>query len=77
MSSFQAALAKPLFDAQQCFCLFIAPPRAALHAAIERRFDAMLAGGALDEVGALNQRKLDSALPIMRAHGVQYQSSRI
>ncbi|HZY11980.1 MAG TPA: tRNA (adenosine(37)-N6)-dimethylallyltransferase MiaA [Beijerinckiaceae bacterium] len=72
VSSFQGTLAKPLLDAQQCLCLFIAPPRAALHAAIERRFDAMLAGGALDEVEALKQRKLNSALPIMRAHGVPY-----
>ena len=32
----------------------------------------MLAGGALDEVGALAKRKLDPALPAMKAHGVPW-----
>jgi tRNA dimethylallyltransferase len=72
LASFQGARAKPLLDARQCLCLFLAQPRARLHAAIEQRFDAMLAGGALAEVDALRQRKLDPALPIMRAHGVPH-----
>ena len=72
LSSFQGARAKPLLDAKECVCLFITPPRAALHAAIDRRFDAMLAAGALDEVDALRRRKLDPALPVMRAHGVPH-----
>jgi tRNA dimethylallyltransferase len=72
LSSFQGTRAKPLVDAQQCLCLFVAPPRAALHAAIDTRFDEMLAAGALNEVDALKQRKLDPALPIMRAHGVPH-----
>jgi tRNA dimethylallyltransferase len=72
LSSFQGTRAKPLLEAQQCLCLFIAPPRAALHTAIDRRFDEMLAAGALDEVDALRQRNLDPALPIMRAHGVPH-----
>lgn len=46
------------------------PPREALRAAIARRFDAMLAGGALEEVRALGAQGLDPALPAMRAHGV-------
>ncbi len=48
----------------------IAPPRDALRAAAETRFDAMLAAGALDEVAALLRLQLDPALPAMRAHGV-------
>ena len=32
----------------------------------------MLAGGALDEVGALAARELDPALPAMKAHGVPW-----
>lgn len=40
----------------------IAPPRAVLHARIERRFDAMLADGLLDEVRALR------AMPALQAH---------
>ena len=46
------------------------PPRDALRAAIAARFDAMLAGGALEEVRALGALGLDPALPAMRAHGV-------
>ena len=50
--------------------LFLTPDRAALRETIDRRFDAMLAAGALDEVRALAGRGLDPALPVMRAHGV-------
>jgi tRNA dimethylallyltransferase len=39
-------------------------------AAIDARFDAMLAAGALDEVRALLAAGLSAELPIMRAHGV-------
>jgi tRNA dimethylallyltransferase len=46
------------------------PPRAELRAAIERRFGAMLQGGAVEEVRALVAQGLDPALPAMRAHGV-------
>jgi tRNA dimethylallyltransferase len=44
--------------------------RARLHARIAERFDAMLAGGLLDEVRALRQRgDLDPDLPALRAVG--------
>jgi tRNA dimethylallyltransferase len=46
------------------------PPRDALRAAIARRWDAMIAAGAVDEVRALLAQGLDPALPAMRAHGV-------
>ncbi len=49
-----------------------APSRTALRDAIDKRFDAMLGAGALEEVDALRRRKLDSALPVMRAHGVPH-----
>ncbi len=49
---------------------FLAPERADVHAAIDRRFEVMIAGGALDEVQQLGTRNLDPMLPIMRAHGV-------
>jgi len=52
--------------------LFLAPERAALNARIEARFDEMLREGALDEVAALAARRLDPALPAMRAHGVPH-----
>lgn len=50
--------------------LTLDPPRETLRTAIEARFGAMLAAGALEEVRALLARGLDAALPAMRAHGV-------
>jgi tRNA dimethylallyltransferase len=50
--------------------ILLDPPRDALRPAIEARFDAMLAEGALEEVRALLAQSLDPALPAMRAHGV-------
>jgi tRNA dimethylallyltransferase len=52
--------------------LFLAPERAPLNARIEARFDEMLNEGALNEVAALAARRLDPALPAMRAHGVPH-----
>lgn len=46
------------------------PPRQAVRAAIDARFLAMMAAGALEEVHALDALGLDPALPAMRAHGV-------
>lgn len=50
--------------------VLIDPPREALRAAIAARLDAMLEGGAIEEVRALVALGLDPALPAMRAHGV-------
>jgi tRNA dimethylallyltransferase len=50
--------------------ILLAPPRDALRPAIEGRFAAMLATGALDEVRALLELGLGPTLPAMRAHGV-------
>ncbi len=47
------------------------PPRAALYAACDARFCAMIARGALDEVRRLRERGLDPRLPVMRALGVR------
>ena len=52
--------------------LYLAPDRTELGQRIDTRFDAMLAQGALDEVAALMERRLDPALPVMRAHGVPH-----
>jgi tRNA dimethylallyltransferase len=46
------------------------PPRDMLRAAIGTRWQAMLAGGAVEEVQDLLAQGLDPALPAMRAHGV-------
>jgi tRNA dimethylallyltransferase len=48
--------------------VFLNVPRAELHARAESRFDAMMAGGALEEVRAIMH--LDPSLPMMKAIGV-------
>ncbi|MEQ9349955.1 MAG: tRNA (adenosine(37)-N6)-dimethylallyltransferase MiaA [Alphaproteobacteria bacterium] len=50
--------------------LLLSPDRTALYDAIERRFDAMIAAGACDEVRRLVGLGLDRRLPVMRALGV-------
>lgn len=50
--------------------LFLAPEREELRQRIDRRFLAMMEQGALEEVRALGERRLDPMLPAMRAHGV-------
>ncbi|GJD43308.1 tRNA dimethylallyltransferase [Methylobacterium cerastii] len=50
--------------------IFLAPERDELRARIDLRFRAMTDRGALDEVAALHERRLDPLLPVMRAHGV-------
>ncbi len=52
--------------------LFLMPDREELARRIDRRFDAMMAAGALDEVRALAARKLNPSLPAMKAHGVPW-----
>jgi tRNA dimethylallyltransferase len=49
---------------------FLALPRQELLARIDRRFDDMVAAGALEEVVRLRARQLDPTLPVLRAHGV-------
>ena len=50
--------------------IFLAVEREALRRRIDARFVAMMEHGALDEVAALRERRLDPLLPVMRAHGV-------
>ena len=60
----------PLLPSGEFAALFLAPERDQLYARIDARFEAMLAGGALQEVAALAPRNLDPLLPAMKAHGV-------
>ena len=50
----------------------LAPERKALYAAIDARFEAMLAGGALEEARQVAARALDPLLPAMKAHGAPW-----
>lgn len=72
LAAFQGLKQTPLLAANLCLAIFLAPERETLHAAIDRRFDSMVAEGALMEVEALRDRRLDPALPVMRAHGVPH-----
>ena len=60
---------------------FVTRPRADLYERIDRRFEAMLADGAMAEVERLARRRLDPLLPAMKAHGVpwliRYQAGEI
>jgi tRNA dimethylallyltransferase len=51
--------------------LLLTPPRAALYAACDARFPAMIASGGLDEAKALMARGLDPGLPAMKAVGLR------
>ncbi|MGB7257844.1 MAG: tRNA (adenosine(37)-N6)-dimethylallyltransferase MiaA [Pseudolabrys sp.] len=61
-----------LIDPQHTVKVFLTCERAELVRRIGARFDAMLEAGALDEVTALAERKLDPTLPAMKAHGVPW-----
>jgi tRNA dimethylallyltransferase len=60
----------PLLPPGRVRAMFLAPDREVLYARINARFGAMLAAGALEEVAALADRRLDPLLPAMKAHGV-------
>lgn len=72
LKSFHGAQEEPLLQPRTWRGFFLAPDRAALYEHIDRRFEAMLADGAADEVARLASRHLDPLLPVMRAHGVPH-----
>lgn len=72
LASFQGPRSAQLLDAARSPAFFLAPERETLYARIDARFDAMMEKGALDEVAALRDRRLDPALPAMRAHGAPH-----
>jgi tRNA dimethylallyltransferase len=61
---------RPALAPDQWAGIVLAPPRPALYAAIDARFEAMLAGGAIEEARALWSRRLARDLPAMKAHGM-------
>jgi tRNA dimethylallyltransferase len=60
----------PLIDTASACGVAITPPREALYARIEARFDAMIEAGELEEARALSGRDLDPSLPAMKAVGL-------
>ncbi len=59
-------------DAARAAKVFLMPERDELLRRVDARFDAMMTAGALEEVRALAARRLDPALPAMKAHGVPW-----
>lgn len=57
--------------------LVLVPPRDWLYARCDARFDAMIDGGAVDEIEALLTRDLPADAPVMRAIGVPEISSML
>ena len=72
LTAFQGARAASALKTHEWSGFFLVPDREVLYARIDARFEAMIAEGALDEVERLAERKLDPALPVMRAHGVPH-----
>jgi tRNA dimethylallyltransferase len=62
----------PLIDPARAVKVFVTCERKELVRRIEARFDKMMKSMALDEVRQLAGRKLDPALPAMKAHGVPW-----
>jgi len=70
LAQWQGVPGEPVLTDEQTLRFFVSPPREALYARIDARFDAMLEMGAMDEVSALAKLGLDPGLPVMRALGV-------
>jgi tRNA dimethylallyltransferase len=70
ISAFQAATGAAIIDAGRAEKIVVLPDRAVLAARIDRRFGAMLASGAVEEVQALLALDLSPAMPVMKAIGV-------
>jgi tRNA dimethylallyltransferase len=61
----------PALEAGAWRAVVLEPPREALYAACDARLAAMFETGAIEEVAALAARRLDPALPAMKAVGVR------
>ena len=70
LAAWQRVPGTPVLDESGTTRLLVMPERIAQGAAIDARFDAMMATGALDEVRGLMALGLSDELPIMRALGV-------
>jgi tRNA dimethylallyltransferase len=72
LASFHATRTPPVLDPKDVIAVFLATESEALKARIDARFEVMLQAGALQEAAVLRERRLDPALPVMRAHGVPH-----
>ena len=70
LAEWQAAQGTPLLREEEAVKLLVLPDRDTYAQAIEARFDAMMAAGALEEVRGLMELQFSPELPMMRALGV-------
>ena len=70
LAAWQREPGTPVLEEARTTRLLVMPDRASHAAAIDARFDAMMAAGALEEVRALLALGLSDELPVMRALGV-------
>lgn len=70
LAEWQREPGKPVLREDETVRLLVLPERAGHGALIDARFDAMIAGGALEEVRRLERLELSPELPVMRALGV-------
>ena len=71
LKEWQAQKVGGIADAITLAPLVLLPDRETLYARCDARFEAMLDGGAVEEVEALLARGLDPAMPVMQAIGVR------
>ena len=70
LAQWQEESAGGIKDSISLGALVLLPPRSWLNGRCDRRFEAMVRGGAVEEVRSLLDRGLDPQLPVMRAIGV-------
>lgn len=70
LSEHQRRKSKPLIDQETTRRFLLMPDRDVLRERIAKRFEAMMAGEAVDEVRSLLAMKLNPSLPAMKAIGV-------
>lgn len=70
LAAWQASKEGGLAEQVSLHAAILLPERTALYARCDQRFARMVERGAIEEVSALLARKLDPALPVMRAIGV-------
>lgn len=69
LAEWQARTPPPVLPLDRCFAVALSPDRAAVYAHCDRRFDQMIAQGAIDEARAVMAMNLPSEAPGLKAVG--------
>ena len=72
LGDWQRAATTPMLAPGSWTGVFLAPDRAALYARIDRRFEAMMASGALEEAARIRALALPPNRGVMKAHGMPH-----